>query len=61
MEFAKTENGSVEDGVKSVMSIHVNPEHKDRRFVVYSFSADSQKYFKFPWIEGVERIVTSNE
>ena len=61
VEFAKAENGSVEDGVKSVMSIHVNPEHKDRRFVVYSFSADSQKYFKFPWIEGVERIVTSNE
>lgn len=61
VEVAKTENGSVEDGVKSVMSIHVNPEHKDRRFVVYSFSADSRKYFKFPWIEGVERIVTSNE
>lgn len=49
-----------EFGVNTI-SIHANPQYKDKSIVIYNSYPNDKSYFKYPWIDGVEKCFKSNK
>ena len=61
IKAARRDNPRLDDDVKSYISVHRNPDFDERLFAVYVSLPDAKKYFTYPWIDGVERVMISKE
>lgn len=59
VDSVKREESDLIDEKRSSISIHRNTLTQ-KLFVISSFTSQDASYFKYPWIDGMERVLKSD-